>query len=91
MKVAKIIPMHKGDSALSVGNYRPISLLPIFSKIFERLIYNRLIDFVTENKILSELQFGFQKKTNLQNMLSPQLYLPLMKQNSIGIPLTAFF
>ena len=60
MKVAKIIPIHKGDSALSVGNYRPISLLPIFSKIFERLIYNRLIGFVNEDKILSPIQFGFQ-------------------------------
>ena len=38
MKQAKITPIHKGDSVLSVGNYRPISLLPIFSKTFERLI-----------------------------------------------------
>ena len=43
MKAAKIIPIHKGDSVLLPGNYRPISLLPIFSKIFERLIYNRVI------------------------------------------------
>ena len=41
MKMAKIIPIHKGDSVLSVANYRPISLLPIFSKNFERLIYNQ--------------------------------------------------
>ena len=70
MKVAKIIPIHKGDSALSVSNYRPISLLPIFSKIFERLIYNRLIGFVNENKILSELQFGFQKNKSTENAVT---------------------
>ena len=37
-KKAKIIPLHKGDSVLTVSNYRPISLLPIFSKLFERVI-----------------------------------------------------
>ena len=70
MKVAKIIPVHKGDSVLSVGNYRPISLLPIFSKIFERLIYNRLTTFITENKILSELQFGFQKNKSTEQAVT---------------------
>ena len=70
MKAAKITPIHKGDSVLSVGNYRPISLLPIFSKIFERLIYNRLIVFITENKILSKLQFGFQKNKSTEQAVT---------------------
>ena len=70
MKSAKVIPVHKGDSVLSVGNYRPISLLPIFSKIFERLIYNRLISFITENKILSELQFGFQSNKSTEQAVT---------------------
>ena len=70
MKQAKITPIHKGDSVLSVGNYRPISLLPIFSKIFERLIYNRLVTFITENKILSELQFGFQKNKSTEQAVT---------------------
>ena len=54
LKMAKIIPIHKGDSVLSVSNYRPISLLPIFSKIMERLIYNQFIDYIDKQKILSE-------------------------------------
>ena len=70
LKAAKIIPIHKGDSVLLPGNYRPISLLPIFSKIFERLIYNRVIDFITENKILSELQFGFQKNKSTEQAVT---------------------
>ena len=85
MKPAKILPMHKGESALSVGNYRPISLLPIFSKIFERLIYNRLINFITENKILSELQFGFQKNKSTEQAVSAilsSLYMDKTKRNS---------
>ena len=70
MKIAKILPLHKGDSALLVGNYRPISLLPIFSKIFERLIYNRLIEFITANNILTELQFGFQSNKSTEQAVA---------------------
>ena len=66
MKKAKIIPLHKGGIVLSVSNYRPISLLPIFSKIFERLVYNRLIDFVEKNKIITQNQFGFQKNKSTE-------------------------
>ena len=70
MKKAKLIPLHKGESALSVANYRPISLLPIFSKIFERLIYNQFIAYIEKNKILSELQFGFQKNKSTEHAIS---------------------
>ena len=62
LKLAKVIPIHKGDSVPKVSNYRPISLLPIFSKIMERLIYNQFMEYIEKNKILSNLQFGFQKK-----------------------------
>ena len=70
LKKAKVIPLHKGDSVLSVSNYRPISLLPIFSKIFERLIYDQLIQFLDRHKILDELQFGFQKNKSTENAIS---------------------
>ena len=70
LKKAKIVPLHKGDSVLSVANYRPISLLPIFSKIFERLIYNQFIDYIEENNILDELQFGFQKNKSTEHAIS---------------------
>ena len=70
LKIAKVIPIHKGDSILSVSNYRPISLLPIFSKIMERLIYNQLIEFIEKHKILSELQFGFQKNKSTEHAIS---------------------
>ena len=43
------------------GNYRPISVLPAISKIMERILYNQLYDYLTENELLSEHQFGFRK------------------------------
>ena len=43
-----------------ISNYRPISALPCFSKILERLMYNRLYKYLKENNILYEKQFGFQ-------------------------------
>ena len=64
VKLAKIIPLYKEDSKFETTNYRPISLLPIISKIFERLIFNRLNDFLSKHKILSENQFGFQKNNH---------------------------
>ena len=53
-KLAKIIPIFKKDSPLLCENYRPISRLPIFSKIFEKVIYKRMYDFAEQNKLIYE-------------------------------------
>ena len=67
MKTAKIIPIYKSGDNTNVNNYRPISLLTIFSKILEKLAFSRLMKFITDNNILCEDQFGFRKNnsTNL--------------------------
>ena len=44
--MAKVIPVFKGGNNLDVNNYRPISVLPVFSKILEKAIFNRLYNFV---------------------------------------------
>ena len=61
LKIAKIIPVYKSDDKNTVSNYRPISVLPAFSKVLERLVYNRLLDFINKHNILSKNQFGFRK------------------------------
>ena len=66
LKLAKILPIHKADSQFEASNYRPISLLPIISKIFEKLIFNRLNDFLSKHKILPSNQFGFQKNNSTE-------------------------
>ena len=61
LKVAKIIPVFKKDDPHIFSNYRPISLLPCFSKILERLIYNRLDNFLSSYNILHSNQYGFRQ------------------------------
>jgi hypothetical protein len=61
LKIAKVLPLFKSGDQQLVSNYRPISILPLFSKILERLIYNRLIKFINKHKLLYKLQFGFRE------------------------------
>ena len=61
LKIAKIIPVFKNGSAVDVNNYRPISLLSIFDKIIEKLMYQQLYQFLSHNEILFKNQFGFRK------------------------------
>ena len=51
----------KTSDEMVFSNYRPVSVLPVFSKLLERLVYNRLIAYITNNKLLYEYHFGFQK------------------------------
>ena len=62
LKLARVIPLYKSDSRSDIGNYRPISLLPVFSKIFEKLIHSRLLSFLDKHNVLFEKQFGFRKR-----------------------------
>ena len=64
LKYSVITPLHKKGDKNNVSNYRPISVLTSFSKIFERIIYNRLITHFTSHKILANSQFGFRKKSS---------------------------
>ena len=63
LKIAKVIPIfkEKGDD-FNFENYRPISLLPIISKIFERVVHDQLYNYFEENKLFYKHQYGFRKK-----------------------------
>ena len=61
LKIACVTPVFKGDDEKDLENYRPISVLPCFSKILERIMYNRLYNHLIKNNILYSKQFGFQK------------------------------
>ena len=58
-KAANVVPAHKKEDKCLVKNYRPISLLPIFAKVFERLIYNSLFNYFLHNKLCTPSQSSF--------------------------------
>ena len=59
---SNVIPVFKKGSQTSLSNYRPISLLSIFHKLLETLMYNRLVSFLDKHHVLFEKQFGFRSK-----------------------------
>ena len=68
-KIARVTPIHKKGSVFDVSNYRPISLLSIFNKIIEKLMYNRLINYLDNLSIIYNNQFGFRSKHSNINAL----------------------
>ena len=64
LKIARVAPIFKSGNPFSFSNYRPVSILPVISKVFERVIYSRLLDFLNKHKIFYEYQFGFRENHN---------------------------
>src|SRR6218665_36205 len=60
LKIAKVVPIFKGGNSEDIANYRPISILPYFSKILEKVMYERLYSYVKNMNILYPNQHGFQ-------------------------------
>jgi potassium voltage-gated channel Eag-related subfamily H protein 8 len=61
LKKASVVPIYKAGDKSIFTNYRPISILPAFSKVFEKVITNRLDSFLSKYNILFDKQFGFRK------------------------------
>ena len=61
LKIAKVIPVFKTGDLKEISNYRPISVPPYSSKMLERIMHNRLYNYLVTKKILYSKQFGFQK------------------------------
>ena len=69
MKKARVTPIFKKGDAKLCSNYRPISSLPFLSKIYERLMANRILSFFNKHSLFSEKQFGFLKGRSTQDAL----------------------
>ena len=70
LKTAKITLLHKKDSKLDVINYIPISLLTVFSKIFEKVSYIRIYSDHTKNNLIYSKQFGFRSNYSTNHVLT---------------------
>ena len=64
--LAKVIPFYTKGNKLDPNNYRPSSILTCFSKILERLIYNRLQQFLKKHSVMQKSQYGFQKSISTE-------------------------
>ena len=68
VKIAQVIPLHKGESTLELGNYRPISILSPINKIFETIPHKRFSKFWEKYNLFVNCQFGFRKKHSTNNV-----------------------
>ena len=69
LKHAKVVPVHKTGDETDPSNYRPISLLSVFNRIFERLMYKRLKSFIDKNDMLFKSQYGFRNNYCTQHAI----------------------
>ena len=68
-KSAHVTPVYKGGDGQLVGNYRPVSVLPVVVKVFEKIVYRQLYNYLQENNVLSPLQFGFRPGHTTQDVV----------------------
>ena len=69
LKVACVIPIFKKGDKDDLGNYRPISLLPIITKIFEKAIKNQIVKYLEKHEILNKYQYGFREKLSTSDAI----------------------
>jgi hypothetical protein len=69
-KTAKISPIYKFEDKTALDNYRPISVLPVFSKVLKRVVYNRLSYYLEENKLLNESQYGLRRNRSTKHAVT---------------------
>ena len=81
MKVSRCIPIYKSGSIFDIENYRGIVIINAFNKVFEKIISDRLLDFLDTNNFLSKLQFGFRRKTSTTHAITAILNTISQKLN----------
>ena len=83
----KILPIFKSKDKLNIENYRPITILPVNSKVYEKVFYSWLYDYFSSNNILSSSQFGFRSRasTNHAQLKFTDDILKCFDDNKVGI------
>ena len=78
-KKGKIVPIYKSGSIKNVDNYRPITILPIASKILEKCVHSQVLNHLEDNKLLSDAQFGYRPHRSTE--LAATLFLDDIRKN----------
>ena len=84
-KSANVTPVHKKERKQVVKNYRPISLLPIFAKVFERILFMQIYNHLISNNLITKNQSGFRPNDSVTNQL---IYLVHKIHSSLDKPWT---
>ena len=82
LKIGKVSPAHKSGDRDDLNNYRPISVLPTIARVFERLLYNQMYTYLTDNRLLGQQQFGFRSIHSTALALGKSINQWLMNVNS---------
>jgi endonuclease/exonuclease/phosphatase family metal-dependent hydrolase/ABC-type dipeptide/oligopeptide/nickel transport system ATPase component len=90
LKVAKVIPFHKKDEIYKVENYRPISLLPSVSKVFERVIHDQLFQYFNFQKHFYSSQYGFRQQHSTEFAAMELIDHIITEMDRNGLPLSIF-
>ena len=90
LKIAKVIPIFKKDDAHLLNNYRPISLLPTISKVFEKVVQEQLTEFLNVNKLLYNSQYGFRKAQSTETATLELIDTLLQTLDKKDIPISIF-
>jgi hypothetical protein len=89
-KTSKIIPLHKGGDKREMSNWRPTSILPLFSKIFEKALHKKLYSYLNSLGFLCDTQFGFRKSHSTGHAVHHLLDVLNNVSESGSTPLTIF-
>ncbi|KAG5666625.1 hypothetical protein PVAND_014641 [Polypedilum vanderplanki] len=73
LKTSLIVPIHKGDNKSNINNYRPISLLPCVDKIFEKIMFGQMSNWMEKNCLHDRFQYGFRERKGCQEAIAMAL------------------
>ena len=90
LKIAKVIPIYKKDDPAIFGNYRPISILPAISKIFEKVMFNQLYAHFEVNKLYYKSQYGFRRNHSTEFAALELIDRILLDMDKDEIPFAIF-
>ena len=90
LKIAKVVPIYKKGDFNLIENYRPVSLLPCISKIFEKIMHSRIYNFFTHNNLFYSSQYGFRSQHSTELAALELVDHLIMQMDNNKVPLNVY-